>query len=341
MNTDIKDLGRIIKIKDPLSAGGIAALLIALILFVLVLVSVVQSTLQLSQMRADYAFTSESVESAVALQSASPDTLMQRVSDAHTEIEAALVDLPTNKQAADELALFYDHASQVQTQLVRMEAMLSSPEELAQTTYRVQHFLLEVQGDIPNLMRFLSRVANGPYISFSIDNISIQPTNPAVANADLTVYSSDLAPGAQPRGAGGAASSQPTDPATEVAQLETVVADALTAKAWATAVSAAERILVLAPEREDMVTVLYQARLSWGRQLVAEGEIDQAREQFQAAVVLQPSGSEAQEVLRTLPTPMPSAQDTPQALAPSGDMGIALAHAGLVSQQEQSSHEVA
>ncbi|MHB1296733.1 MAG: hypothetical protein ACYC4R_17280 [Anaerolineae bacterium] len=329
MNTDIKDLGRIIKFKDPVSAGGVAALLIAIVLFVLAAVLAVQSSLELAQMREDFAYVSESVSGAAALQSSSPDTLTQRVADARTQVQAALADVPTNEQAADELARYYDHASKAQTQLVRMEAMLSSPEELAETTYRVQRYLIEAQGEIPNLMRFLSSIANGPYISFSIDNVSIQPGSPAVANADLTVYSSDMAPGAQPRGGEDLAETSPTDAATEIAQMEAMVSEALAAKAWATAVSSAERILELAPEREDMVPVLYQAHLNWGQQLAAEGQAGQAREQYQAALELVPDGSEAQDALNSLPTPEPGAEETPQALAPAGSMRVALAQAGM------------
>jgi len=193
MNMDVQDLVKRIKIRDPFSAGVIVALAVALILFAVVLSSLLRITAQRRDLQSDLETTLDAIEQIKSIQSSNPDNMQQRISQAQAELQKMLVGVPTKEQAAAELARYYEYAAKYHTQLVRTEAMMLRPEEQAETAYQVQRFLIEARGNVPDLMRFLAQVSSGSYSTFVLDSISIRSSNPAVASADLAVFSSDLA----------------------------------------------------------------------------------------------------------------------------------------------------
>lgn len=192
MNMDVQDLVKRIKIRDPFSAGVIAALAVALILFAIVLSSLLRATSQSRELQSDLDTTRDAIEQIRSIQAANPENMRQRIAEAQAELQALLAGFPTKEQAAAELARYYEYAAQYDTQLVRTEAMMLRPEEQAETTYQVQRFLIEARGNVPNLMRFMAKVSSGSYRTFVLDSISIRASSPAVASADLAVFSSNI-----------------------------------------------------------------------------------------------------------------------------------------------------
>lgn len=243
MNQDVGVLLRRIRIRDPLSLGGIAALLVALSLFAFLITSLLRAMSERRDIQTEYETAMASVTQLKRVQEASPVNLRQRIAELDEQLQALLVDFPTTQQAADELVRYYTYANETNTQLVRMEKRLATPEEEAVAeAYQVERFVIEAQGAAPNLMRFLARIATGAYKTFLLDNIEIMQDRPAAAEADLAVYSSDLAAGdAGPPPQSPPASQQPASdilPRAPISALRTLVKEALggtTAEGTATA----------------------------------------------------------------------------------------------------------
>jgi tetratricopeptide (TPR) repeat protein len=95
-----------------------------------------------------------------------------------------------------------------------------------------------------------------------------------------------------------AATPSPTQTAEQ--QLERQLDVAWAAEDWEKAMSLIEQILAISPGRGDMVEKLYAAHVNYGYQLMGEGKLDEAKEQFILALDVKPDGGEAQAGLRAL-----------------------------------------
>lgn len=316
MNTDISDLPRLIraKVKDTRVLWAILSLVVAIVLFAIVARLVVMGSIERTMLEGDLDATRARIAQIEGLQGVNPETLQQQIAQRRAELQGILAGFPTTTQVDQELGRYYQYASELQTQLVRMEAMLNTPEEDAQTAYRVQRFLLGVRGDVPQLLRFLGRLSSVPYKTFIIDNIAIRPNGGGVGesmgNADLVVYSSDLVSGTAPIpevvAPGPTATVGQTD---NISEIEDYMRRAIADQDWAAAIAHGRHILQLDPARQDVARDVYQAHVSWGRALAAAGQTTEARQQYSEALSLVPNGQEAVEGLRALEplTPSPAA----------------------------------
>jgi LysM repeat protein/Tfp pilus assembly protein PilO len=87
------------------------------------------------------------------------------------------------------------------------------------------------------------------------------------------------------------------------------------AKEWETVIGLIEQILAVNPGYDDMTEKLYAAHVNYGQQLVAEGKLEEAKQEFTRALNVKPDGGEAMAELEALAageTPAPSATPTPQ-----------------------------
>jgi LysM repeat protein len=88
------------------------------------------------------------------------------------------------------------------------------------------------------------------------------------------------------------------------------------AKDWEKVIAVIEQILDINPDYDDMTEKLYAAHVNYGRQLAAEGRLEEAKEKLTRALEINPDGGEAMAELQALAageTPVPSATSTPQA----------------------------
>lgn len=198
MNVDVKDLIKLIKIKNPRNVVAVAVLVVVATLFLWLASSLVRAISLRDELSAQVVSNQDVIAQIRRLQAAQPAALRKQIDDARSRLQPYLVGMPSIKQASDEISRYYGYASELGTQLMRMDTVLNPPAEERQTAYKVQRFYLDVRGPVPNLLRFLARASNGPFGTFFIDNIRVQPDGPALANADLVVYSSDLVTGAVP-----------------------------------------------------------------------------------------------------------------------------------------------
>ena len=87
------------------------------------------------------------------------------------------------------------------------------------------------------------------------------------------------------------------------------------AKNWETVIGIIKQILAINPDYDDMVQKLYAAHVNYGRQLVAEGKLEEAKQEFTRALDVKPDGGEAiaeLEALAASETPVPPTTPTPQ-----------------------------
>jgi hypothetical protein len=192
MNTDIKDLFKNVKVKDPVIVGAVATFVVALVLTIVIVPMFVSSVQRNQELLAETEAASQALAEIESIQAAQPAALRGRIVQAREQLTTLLADFPSTSAAAQELSAYYGYANNLSAQLVRMEAILNTPEEDAATAFKVQRFLLEVQGDVPSIVRFWAQIGSGPFKTFLLDNLVIMPEMTPVGQADLTVYSSDL-----------------------------------------------------------------------------------------------------------------------------------------------------
>ena len=305
MNMDVRDLLGRIKIRDPVSIGGLVSLVVATILFGVTARSLILSVRQRAELQASYDGVQDAIARTQQARTMKPGELREKIADAQGRLRQALSDFPSTAQAGEELSGYYRYADELGVQLVRMEAVAADWEEEGERIYNVQRFLLEAEGAVPNLLRFLSRVGGGAYATFLVEDVTIRSDGVPVASADLTVFASDLGAGATPRPV--KRSSAPIPSSTPFAAqgedllgLESQMIMAVAAREWPAAVDHGRRILAENPGRPGIVQALYQSYVGWGHDLVAQGRAVEARHQFEAALEILPQGEEALEGLRQL-----------------------------------------
>ena len=175
MITDIRELPKRIKAADPRSVWGVVSLIAAIIALAIVARLLVVSAIERDHLQGDLDATRARIAQLQATQETDPSVLRRRIEEAQHELRAVLAGFPTTQQADDEIGRYAQYASELGTQLVRLEAMMRAPEDEVQPAYREQRFLLGVRGDMPQLLRFLGRVSNVPYRGLVVDNITIRP----------------------------------------------------------------------------------------------------------------------------------------------------------------------
>jgi tetratricopeptide (TPR) repeat protein len=317
MNTDLGELLKRAKLRDPVKAGGIVALVVSMVLFVLVVTAWLGAGQEQKGLEAEYIVTRDSIEQIQRVQESSPDILRGRIEEAKEQLEAALIDFPTDEQALAELSQYYQHANAFNTELVRMEAMLPSPDVEIEDAYAVDRFLLEFRGAFPDLLRFLGHVTDSPYRTFSFDDVLIRGDAEALAEVSLAVFYSSLAPGVESVSSleeitPTVTASPLTGGMVDIAKLETSLQRALREENWIIAIALGQRILEQDPARGEVLEALYQAHLNWGRSLVSLGKTDEGKTQFLAALSLVPGDEQALSAIRDLEdaapvqTPMPT-----------------------------------
>jgi tetratricopeptide (TPR) repeat protein len=295
MNTDVKDIFKRIKLRNPVAAAGIGLLIIAVVAFVLAAVSLGRNLLAASQAQADLAVVEDGIGQIMSLQTANPASLQAQIAEVDAQIAERLAGFPTSAEASDEAARFYEYAMQTDVQVISIEPLRSMPEEEAQDAYAVQRYYVVAQGAVPGLLRFVGRLGSRPVATLRLTDVAIYQSDGGRADIDLIVYASDRAISAKE---GDAASDAAT-----VADLEKQASEARDAGDWEAVVKYASRILESEPVHVEASLWLYEAYVAWGEELEAADLIELAREKFEAALDLRPEGQEALLGLERLSSP--------------------------------------
>ena len=195
----------------------------------------------------------------------------------------------TDAQATEILNNLYKYASESQVEITSLESRPPPPEEEQKESYSVKEYWLEAKGDLPNLVRFISRIKEAALESFVMTDLNIaEEEGQHTLSMNIALYSSPLSSGAVV---------QPTPVITvtpeSVAQLEEMLAAAWDSEDWERAIVLIQQILTMEPDYEGMNEKLYSAYVNYGYQLLNEGDPDGAMAQFNRALEIKPDGPEA------------------------------------------------
>jgi len=104
----------------------------------------------------------------------------------------------------------------------------------------------------------------------------------------------------------------PAPALTKEEQLAQSLHEPWAAKDWPRVISIIEQILAINPNYPNMTEKLYAAHVNYGRQLAAEGKLEEAKMEFTRALEIKPDGAEAMWELEALAggAPVPAAAPT-------------------------------
>jgi len=238
-----------------------------------------------------------------------PDRLKEELEAAQAKLDKAANLFFSESQAAEALGKLYEYASESDVEIVNLQNQ-PVPEEEKRAIYDVGIFQLQVVGSVPNLIAFVSRIKEATFKSFAISNVNI------VEGEILHTLTMNIALYTSPYSSGATGQALPTMMPTlapiDLTQLEEAVATAWASEDWDQAIYLINQILAVDADYDDMAEKLYMAHVSYGYQLLAEGNGGKAIAQFDLALEIKPGGEEAMAGLRqasATPTPTLTAKE--------------------------------
>ncbi len=312
-------------LRDNLSAvlavAFMGVLLISLFIFA------IQIVLPRWQQRADLLAQVEALETAVASRNEQGENaggqFGQQLDAAQAQFAQAADQFLTETEAATFLSGLYAVAEAHNVLIVDLQAqaVLSRvTNDGGKTAYDVRQFLLQVEGDLPQLNAFVGGIEETAVSSVSLKNLLITLGEGSLSGAltvDLLLYTSPYSSGETiaelsedpiltPPAATETAVAQPSPPPTATADVGSPV-DQLDApwgaEDWPTVINLIQEIRQQNPNTPQMTEKLYAARVNYGVQLAGLGETAAAAEQFEQALAINPNGVEAEAGLQSLLSP--------------------------------------
>jgi len=280
-------------------------------------------------MESQYEVTQASIAQVEKLRVQGPQSLRDQLASLQAEAQALWAEFPTSAQVRAELSGYYNIAMQFNTYLVRLEALIPPGQASVSLPYGIETYAIEANGAFADLLRFLAAITQSTFKTFVFENLTITRDSPAVAKINLTVFTAATP---APKPATGGPGSTPTPSATpraratptpisvspggwlvpsgenaslEVSRYEQALWGAWYAQDWPTTIAYGERLLALAPARSDIVGMTVEAYARYGRDLAAAGRVDMARQQFLAALRLDPANAVILAELTALGVPVP------------------------------------
>jgi LysM repeat protein len=343
-----------IPVKDRLSVLAlVAVIVIGLADVLLVRSSIIPRWQNKGDLASQLALAEKDLEKAEKAQKSNPDELRKQIEAAQVKLNDVASAFLSDSQAAEVSDKLYQYASENQVEIASLQTQPTpEPKEGEKGAYNVRQLQLQANGSLPNLMGFLSRIEEAALNSFLLTNVNItEGQGQHTLSMDITLYISPYSSGAvvQPTPVTVLTGTPvltpvvtplgtpmptvtplgtpvPTPIATPVVtppptltveeQLEQSLHEPWAAKDWEEVIRIVEQILAINPDYDDMNEKLYAAHVNYGRQLAAEGKLEEAKEEFTRALEIKPDGGEAIAELQALAageTPVPSATPTPQA----------------------------
>lgn len=216
--------------------------------------------------------------------------LVQQVETAQARLDAAAGAFLSESEAAQVLNSLYRYAGESGVEITDLQTQPGLGEE-GKGIYDARTFQLQVKGAVPKLVDFVSRIKEASAKSLVMSNVNIAETEGAsTLTMGVTLYTSPYASGAAGSATPGVT---PVTPPTSLAQLEDALAIVWAARDWKQAIGLIGQILTIDPHYAGMAEKLYSARVNYGYQLLAEGNVGGATTQFNLALEIKPGGEEA------------------------------------------------
>ncbi|MGC9357611.1 MAG: LysM peptidoglycan-binding domain-containing protein [Anaerolineae bacterium] len=220
--------------------------------------------------------------------------------------QARLTEIGSTFFSSDQADHLIDHiytaAANAGVSVTRLQD-LPTPQESADV-YDIRAFRLEARGSVPRLLDFLQRLELTANPGLLLTDVNIDNGNAtALLRTDVFIYTSPYGEGTAPF-PGPSPTTQPPDTRT---QLEMALVQAQAEGNWPEAINLLQQLRALEPENPTWEEELYVAHLNYGYDLRDQGRLEQAREQFNLALLVNPEGAEAIAALQALqPPPTPS-----------------------------------
>jgi tetratricopeptide (TPR) repeat protein len=257
----------------------------------------------------------ESLAEALKAQGAVPDELRKQAEAAQAKLDDAVSIFFSDSQATEALNRLYQYAIESQVEIADRQIVPISEEE-KKDSYDVGKFHLQIEGALPNLVDFVTRIEEAAFESFVIDSVNITRGGGEGEEQEQHTLSMDIALYSSPYSAGAVVGPVPGVTVTpeSLAQAEEALGTAWASGDWESAIGLIEQILALEPDYADMTEKLYAAYVNYGYQLLGEGDPGGATAQFNNALEIKPDGLEAQSGLEQaaawVPIPTPVATPT-------------------------------
>jgi LysM repeat protein len=337
-----------VPIKDRISVLALVAVIVIGFADVfLVRSSIIPRWQDRGNMASQLAAAEKDLEKARKAQEASPDELRKQIATAQAKLNDVAGAFLSDSQAAEVRNKLYQYASESQVEIANLQTQ--PPPEEKTSAYAVTKFRLQANGAFPNLMDFLSRIEEAAFESFVMTNVNLtEGEKQDTLSMDITLYTSPYSSGAvvqptpiiTPTGtpvltpaatplvtpvptpiATPTGTPVPTPVATPIVtpspvlsveeQLAQSLHEPWAVKDWEEVISLIEQILAINPDYDDMNQKLYAAHVNYGRQLAAEGKLEEAKEEFTRALEIKPDGGEAIAELKALAGETPAPPLTP------------------------------
>ena len=164
-----------------------------------------------------------------------------------------------------------------------------------ETTVVQENMRLRLQGAPTDILRLLDALAQlGPDAPV-ISRLRLATGDPGSGSVELmALYAEPPIPASQDTDTGPPGADHGD---TALASLQAKLDEAIAFKNWAMAVAFGESLLAMDPDSDETAKTLYNAHIEWGRELWSFGREQEAREQFEEALWVFPSGVEAKAEL--------------------------------------------
>ncbi len=327
MNRDVSEIFGRIRLGGAKNALGVVVAVLGLVACAWGAFQWQGAQSERASMQSQLEVTQASIAQVEKLRVQGPQALRDQLASLQAEAQALLADFPTPAQVRTELSGYYNIAMQFNTYLVRLESLIPPGQTSVSLPYGIETYAIEAKGTFADLLRFLAAITQSTFKTFVFENLAIARDGPSTAKINLTVFTAATpapkpaaeVPGAAP-GLGALPLLQPTpSPASlapggwlipanaslEVSRYEQALWGAWHAQDWSTAIAYGERLLALAPGRSDIVEMTVEAYTRYGRDLAAAGQVDLARQQYLAALRLDPANATILAELTALGVPVP------------------------------------
>jgi LysM repeat protein/Tfp pilus assembly protein PilO len=265
-----------------------------------------------------------------------PNNLKAQLAAAQVALDQTANFFLSDSQAADALNKLSGYADASGVTITNLQTQPSPQKE--KSAYDIRLFRVQVEGAVPDLVRFVTLIKEAAYPTYVISNVGISAGQTRSAlTMDIALYTSPYSKGAvlaaTPAVTGTVPAGQPTPtPALSAEQqLMQRLDQAWAAGDWGTAISLLDELLAIKPGSTELAQKLYAALVNYGRQLAAAGKLEEAKSAFGRALVIKPDGAEAQAALQALAsgtwstaTPTPQSQPTTYVVG-SGDTLFSIA----------------
>ncbi len=312
----VRNLRDRIPVVDRLSLLALVVMIVVGLADVLFVMSYIVPRLQeRGELTSQLTSAQEALNEARKAQAASPDELRKQAEAAQAKLDDVASVFLSDSQASEALNRMYQYASESQVEITDLQTQ-PTPQGEEKGAYDVREFRLQAEGDLPDLVVFISRIEETVLESFVISNVSItEGEEQDTLNMSIALYTS-------PYSAGAVVGPTPGVTVTpeSLAQMEEMLGTAWDSGDWELVIGLIEQILVIEPDYADMTEKLYAAHGNYGYRLLGEGDPDGATVQFNSAQEIKPDGVEAQagrdQAAAWVPTPTSVAVTTPTGAPP-------------------------